>query len=150
MGLLHNKPFVDRIMGNVYTITRPTNGCGTPTAWGVLIRPGAETPRPGFTKVKPMVRNVTDLENPSEVQQRNLRTTRHTIVYDDVAEAFENSVSRTLGLDQTGSVHTFDAATSTVTVTDQFGRVEWVEELAANGRTVAAWTAFVAQKRGWL
>ena len=97
-----------------------------------------------------MATKVTNLENLSEVQQRNLRTSRHTIVYDDIAEAFDNGFSRTLGLDNKGSVHTFDAATSTVTVTDQFGRVEWVEELATNGRTVAEWEAFVAQKRGWL
>ncbi|WP_254535920.1 hypothetical protein [Halomarina litorea] len=97
-----------------------------------------------------MATEVTNLENPSEAQCRNLQTARHAVVYDGLAEAFENSVSRTLGLDSTGSVHTFDVATGTVTVTDRFGRVEWVEELAANGRTVAAWEAFVTQTRGWL
>ena len=97
-----------------------------------------------------MATQVTDLENCSEVQQRNLRLARYAIVYDDLAEAFDNSISRTLGLDSEGAVHTFEAATSTVTVTDRFGCVECVEELAANGRTVAEWETFVAQRRGWL
>ena len=111
---------------------------------------GCASIRPVFSGLENMATKATDIENRSEVQQRNLQTARHTIVYNDIAEAFENSLSRTLGLDGEGSVHTFDAATSTVTVINQFGRVEWVEELAANGRTVAAWEAFIAQKRGWL
>ncbi|MFD1512474.1 hypothetical protein [Halomarina rubra] len=97
-----------------------------------------------------MATKVTNPESLSEVQQRNLRTTRHTVIYEDAAEAFENSLSRTLGIDIEGSTHHFDAHTKTVTVVAMDGSVERVEELAAQGRTVAEWDAYVAHERGWL
>lgn len=97
-----------------------------------------------------MATKVTNPESLSEVQQRNLRTTRHAVIYEDAAEAFENSISKTLGIDTEGAIHHFDAHTKTVTVVAMDGSVERVEELAAYGRTVAEWDAYVASERGWL
>ena len=97
-----------------------------------------------------MATKVTNADNLSEIQQRNLVEARFPVFYDDMAEAFDNSVSRTLGVDAQGAVHHFDAATKTVTVVAMDGSVERVEELATAGRTVAEWETYVGHKRGWL